>query len=288
MWPAGTRSAQRPRGRARAQPGHHRRARAADPGCERGDLRRSDQDGPADRKLRAAADRPAPRRAPLRRRPPERPPGPSGAPSPRRRSRSPQQQDEPVEREERRCGDRLAQVDPEHVLQQQPADPDRDRREDEQPGEPLVGSVTSRRTVLVTRPRTMRSQSRRKYTISASAVATCRPTTNARYGDSGASRPGRGPSFRRREPGSGCCDPGSTPGTVPPRPAGADDDRFQPGRMCPGEGDRGRGRRTSPDFPERGHGVGETLTFPPRRSWAGFGEDRPGGRVPAARRPVSR
>src|SRR5262249_13574216 len=38
----------------------------------------------------------------------------------------------------------------------------------------------------VTRPRTMRTQSRQKNATSASAVATWRPTMNARYGDSGA------------------------------------------------------------------------------------------------------
>ena len=32
----------------------------------------------------------------------------------------------------------------------------------------------------------VRSQRRQKYATSASAVATCRPTMNARYGDSGA------------------------------------------------------------------------------------------------------
>ena len=33
------------------------------------------------------------------------------------------------------------------------------------------------------KPRTMRSQSRQKYAIIATAVATCSPTTNARYGE---------------------------------------------------------------------------------------------------------
>jgi len=36
------------------------------------------------------------------------------------------------------------------------------------------------------KPRTIRSQSRQKYAIIATAVATCRPTTNARYGEFGA------------------------------------------------------------------------------------------------------
>ncbi len=48
------------------------------------------------------------------------------------------------------------------------------------------GVSTRRWRTEVPKPCTMRTQSRQKYTSSASAVATCSPTTNARYGDSGA------------------------------------------------------------------------------------------------------
>ena len=45
---------------------------------------------------------------------------------------------------------------------------------------------TRRYRIEETNPLTMRTQSRQKNTSSAAAVATCRPTMKARYGDSGA------------------------------------------------------------------------------------------------------
>jgi hypothetical protein len=48
------------------------------------------------------------------------------------------------------------------------------------------GVVIDRVRSDVKNPRTIRSQSRQKYTIIAIAVATCSPTTNARYGEFGA------------------------------------------------------------------------------------------------------
>ncbi len=45
------------------------------------------------------------------------------------------------------------------------------------------GVATRRSTMEVTNPRTIRSQSRQKNAIIATAVATCSPTMNARYGE---------------------------------------------------------------------------------------------------------
>jgi hypothetical protein len=77
----------------------------------------------------------------------------------------------------------------------------------------------------VTNPRTMRTQSRQKKTSRAAAVATCSPTMNARYGDSGAetlrSRAQRPPStagsrtlWPRLETGNSSVTPCSAPITM--------------------------------------------------------------------------
>ena len=62
----------------------------------------------------------------------------SGAARSRRRSRSPASRMTPLTVEEHRGGHRTAQRGAEHVLQQQAGDADRDRREDEHPGQALV------------------------------------------------------------------------------------------------------------------------------------------------------
>ena len=53
----------------------------------------------------------------------------------------PGQQDQAVDDQEDRGPDGLAEQDPEFVLEHEPDEPDRDRRQDDHPGEPLVGRL---------------------------------------------------------------------------------------------------------------------------------------------------
>jgi len=93
----------------------------------------------------------------------------------------------------------LAEQHPELMLEEQPNQADRDGREDDHPRQPLVCrlhlGMPDRAEESLDDPDPVTPDNRSAARM---AVATCSPTMNARYGDSGAGRrSGRWPSCRR-------------------------------------------------------------------------------------------
>ena len=142
-----------------------------------------------------------------------------------RRTQSPTSRISAVDREEDRGGERLREQGAQRVLEREAGEAGRDRRDDEQPRHALVGRLERPRPQRAGRtPPMIRTQSARKYTSSASAVATCSATTNARYGDSlgrlpvtTSSQPshaGMSTEWPRLEIGNSSVTPCSTPITI--------------------------------------------------------------------------
>ena len=93
-------------------------------------------------------------------------------------------------------------------------------RQDQQPGQPLFGVRDSRRAMLVTRPRTMRTQSRQKNTMQRERRGDVQPDDEGEVG-----RLGRGdvevlgPAAADDGRAAARCAPGWRPGTARRRPA---------------------------------------------------------------------
>jgi hypothetical protein len=91
-----------------------------------------------------------------------------------------EEEDDAVDDEEGRGRERPGKDDPERVLEEQSDEPGRDGRHDEQPAEALVGRLDAacphRRDQAADDPRPGRAVEEER----ASAVATWRPTRNAR------------------------------------------------------------------------------------------------------------